>query len=124
MVWESSVRCRAESAIAEPIKWLALDHGNADATDSVVRKGRSRRPSSNTMTEANPGVRSQTKPGKENRVAAKGKNTAKAYISVFRLWMPLAPSGRLPCFSSICGGPSASAHRTSKVCSPSWKGQS
>jgi hypothetical protein len=38
--------------------------------------------------------------------------------------MPVAPLGRFPSGSSICGVPSASAHLTSKVCLPAAKGQS
>ena len=46
------------------------------------------------------------------------------HMFVLRRWMPVAPLGRLPRSSSICGVPSASAHLTSNVCVPSTKGHS
>ena len=46
------------------------------------------------------------------------------YKVASRRWMPVAPLGRLPRCSSICGVPSNSAQRTSKEWSPAAKGQS
>ena len=49
---------------------------------------------------------------------------AMGYKAASRRWMPVAPLGRLPRCSSICGVPSNSAQRTSKLWSPAAKGQS